>query len=116
MSHGISRIIHTSKMMFSWLPVGHSWYKCNLGTDVCPYCRANDKIFEHLLLCKHDNLEEVWRAAYLTVQRTCNKAKLTNQFTMMFLKIVWSVLGTIETPTFDDLSAPMSPVIIFSKI
>ena len=94
--------------MFHWLLIGHNWYKCNLGTDMCPCCGANDKIlFEHLLSFKHDYLEEVWTAAYLTIQKTCDKVKIPKQFTRLFLNIIWLVLGTIETPTFDNLPSTM---------
>ena len=66
-SHKIERIARTSKMMYRWLPVGHNWYKCNLATDVCPCCGATDETFEHLLACKHDDLGNVRRTAYIKV-------------------------------------------------
>ena len=75
-SHIIYCIARTRKISFRWLPVGHNWYKCNLGTDVCPCFGAKDETFEHLLLCKHEDLEEIQKAAYLTIQKTYDKEKI----------------------------------------
>ena len=102
-------------MMFSWLPVEHNWYKCNLTTDVCPCCGANDKTFEHLLSCKYEDLENIQQAAYIKIQQTCDKVKLPLQFTGVFLIIIRSILGTADEPIFNDLSAPMVPAILVQK-
>ena len=61
------------------------------------------------MLCKHDNLEDIRQAVYLAIQKTCDESKLTLQFTGVFLNIVWSVLGTIEKPVSNNLSAPTFP-------
>ena len=114
-SHRIGRIARTSKMIYCWLPVDHNWYKCNLATNVCPCCGATDETFEHLLACKHDELKNVRRNAYIKIQKTCDKEKLPPQFTRVFLNIIRSVLGTTDTPEFNSLSAPMAPAILSQK-
>ena len=77
--------------------------------DVCPCCGATDKTSKHLLACKHEDLKNVRRAAYIKIKKTCDKEKLPLQFTMVFLNVIHSVLGTTATPVFDNLSAPMAP-------
>jgi len=61
--------VRTSKMMYRWLPVGHNWIKCNLKMEKCTCCGAKDEIFEHLLLCKHDDLNIIRKAAYNKIQK-----------------------------------------------
>ena len=77
--------------------MGHNWIKCNLDTDKYPYCGATDESSKHLLQCKHKDLKEVCRAAYITIQKSCDDAKNPLHFTRAFLQVIHLVLNQDDT-------------------
>ena len=88
MSHPIFRRLRTRKSMYQWIPVGHNWTKYNLDTDKFPCCNANDKTYEHLSQCQHEDLKEVCRVAFITIQKSCNDTKFPLHFTCAFLQVI----------------------------
>ena len=76
--------------------------------DKCPCCGAKNEIFEDILWCKHDDLNVVWKVAYIKIQKICDKAKLLLNFTRVFLQVVWSIFDAKEMPAALNIPEAMS--------
>jgi len=67
-----SKFVRSSKLLFSWLPVGHNWHHySDMDSNRCPCCGDQDETFFHVLQCadrrmvelKKELLDDIWRAA-----------------------------------------------------
>ena len=115
-THRIHRIVRTSKMMFRWMAVGHNWTKCNLPSDKCPCCGANDETFEHLLRCPHEDLVSVRKEAYKTIRDECKLKEVPPYFVTTLLATIKMVLEGGNEPTIESSEALKSALEAQKKI
>lgn len=89
------------------MPVGHNWQKCNLPSDKCPCCGADDETFHHLLQCENEQIASVRKDILPHFRIYCSELKIPDNFTDFFAKVIFEALGigTAPAPNNDYLAA-----------
>ena len=105
-NHKWPRLARTSKMMNSWLPVGHNWRHYGADNNKCPCCGQPDETFHHLLQCTNERMQKVCQDSIRHIERTGATLKLP-------ASIMWLAIRIIKQEcNMEDLHPPTEPMLL----
>lgn len=101
-NHSWPRTARTTKLMISWLPVGHNWKKHGADNNKCPCCGTPDETFNHLLQCAHTQMRTTIQEAIQHIEKVCSQLRLPSQVTWLALRIIKQECAVEDLPTPTD--------------
>lgn len=100
------KFVRTSKLLFSWLPVGHNWHHySDMDSDRCPCCGDSDETFLHVLQCTDRRMIELRTELFDDMWRAMQDSNLPAIVTSAVLEIFRSVCNS------EQVNRPTSTVI-----
>jgi hypothetical protein len=94
-----SKFARTSKLLFSWLPVGHNWHHySDMDSNRCPCCGDPDETFLHALQCTDRRVVDLRAELFEDMWRAMQESNLPSIVTSTVLEILRSVCNVEQMP------------------
>jgi hypothetical protein len=86
-----TQLMHTSKLMYGWLPVNHVVGRYS-GITQCPGCCESDETLDHLFHCPHPAMTQARLDSLASLRRFLIRSHISRGFSYTFLECVTSYL------------------------